>query len=135
MRGLTIALLASATLSACTTAPEPRMRSAEAEAQLTKMLAGKVAGAPLNCLPSLRADNMTVIDDNTVLFRDGRTVYRNDFNGLGCNRLGNGYTLVTRTTGSSLCSGDIAQVVDLASGMQIGGCAFGEFVPYRPSAG
>ena len=135
MRGLTIALLASATLAACTTAPEPRMRAADAEAQLQKMLAGKVAGKPMTCLPSLRADNMTVIDDNTVLFRDGRTVYRNDFGGLGCNRLSAGYTLVTKTTGSNLCSGDIGQVVDLANGMAIGGCAFGDFVPYRNAGG
>jgi len=135
MRNLSIALIASA-LAACTTAPEPMTRSAEAEAQLGKLLAGKTAGAPVSCLQSWRSGNMVIIDDNTVVFRDGaRRVYRNDFRGGGCNNLGSGhYTLLTRTTGSGLCSGDIAQVVDLGSGITFGSCVIGDFVPYvKPS--
>lgn len=131
MRNLTIALIASA-LAACTTAPEPMTRSAEAEAQLSKMLAGKTAGKPVSCLQSWQSGNMVVIDDNTVLFRDSPTrVYRNDFRGYGCQNLGSGhYTLVTRSSGPSLCSGDIAQVVDLGSGINLGSCVMGDFVPY-----
>ena len=131
MRSLTIALIASA-LAACTTAPEPMTRSAEAEAQLSKLLAGKTAGKPVSCLQSWQSGNMVVIDDNTVLFRDSPTrVYRNDFRGYGCQNLGSGhYTLVTRSSGPSLCSGDIAQVVDLGSGINVGSCVMGDFVPY-----
>lgn len=131
MRSLTIALIASA-LAACTTAPEPMTRSAEAEAQLSKLLAGKTAGRPVSCLQSWQSGNMVVIDDNTVLFRDSPTrVYRNDFRGYGCQNLGSGrYTLVTRSSGPSLCSGDIAQVVDLGSGINLGSCVMGDFVPY-----
>jgi len=131
MRSLTIALIASA-LAACTTAPEPMTRSAEAEAQLSKLLAGKTAGKPVSCLQSWQSGNMVVIDDNTVLFRDSPTrVYRNDFRGYGCQNLGSGhYTLVTRSSGPSLCSGDIAQVVDLSSGINVGSCVMGDFVPY-----
>jgi hypothetical protein len=34
---------------------------------------------------------------------------------------------------SSLCSGDIAQVVETGSGMIVGSCVIGEFQPYsRP---
>ena len=131
MRSLTIALIASA-LAACTTAPEPMTRSAEAEAKLSKLLAGKTAGKPVSCLQSWQSGNMVVIDDNTVLFRDSPTrVYRNDFRGYGCQNLGSGnYTLVTKSSGPSLCSGDIAQVVDLGSGINVGSCVMGDFVPY-----
>jgi len=131
MRSLTIALIASA-LAACTTAPEPMTRSAEAEAQLGKLLAGRTAGAPVSCLRPWRSGNMVVIDDNTVVFRDSpRRVYRNDFRGGSCNNLGGGhYALLTRTTGSGLCSGDIAEVVDLSSGITFGSCVLGDFVPY-----
>ena len=130
MRSLTIALIASA-LAACTTAPEPMTRSAEAEAQLNKLLAGRTAGAPVNCLPTWRSGDMVTIDDNTVVFKNGRTVYRNDFRGGGCNRLGSGhYALLTKTTGTSLCSGDIAQVVDVANGFTVGSCVLGDFVPF-----
>jgi hypothetical protein len=131
MRNLTIALIASA-LGACTTAPEPMTRSAEAEAQLGKLLAGKTAGPPMACLQSWRSGNMVIVDDNTVVFRDSpRRVYRNDFRGGSCSRLGSGhYTMLTKTSGSSLCSGDIAQVVDLSSGITVGSCVLGDFVPY-----
>ena len=50
---------------------------------------------------------MVVIDDNTVLFRDGRTIYRNDFQGGTCNHLGSGFfALLTRRIGGiGLCRG------------------------------
>ena len=131
MRGLIFILMASS-LTACATAPQQApIRSVEAEQHLNKLLAGKAAGAPLNCLPSWRSNDMVVVDDNTVVFRDSSSrVYVNNFRS-GCSNLGSGwYTLLTRRTGGSLCSGEIAQVVDLNSGMTVGSCSLGEFVPY-----
>lgn len=130
MRSMSLLLLAAA-LGACSTTPQPG-RTADAEAHLHKLLDGRVASAPKTCLPHYRADNMVVIDDNTILFRDGRTVYRNDFQGGTCSRLGSGfYALLTRTSGGTgLCRGDIAEVVDTSSGMQVGSCVLGDFVPY-----
>ena len=44
----------------------------------------------MTCLPHYRADNMVVIDDNTVVFRDTASrSYRNDFRGGGCDQLSN----------------------------------------------
>ena len=132
MRGLLFALVATS-LTACTTAPPPpaAYRSAEAQQQLAKMLAGKAAGKPVACLPSWKSGDMVVIDDSTVVFRGSPSrVYVNNFRGE-CPRLGSGwYALVTRQTGSSLCSGEIAQVLDTSSGMTVGSCVLGEFTPY-----
>ena len=89
MRILMVATALGA-LSACQTAPEPAMRSADKQATYERLLAGKVAGAPQSCLPSYRSDQMTVIDDNTILFKDGGTVYVNHPPG-GCNMLGRGH--------------------------------------------
>ena len=129
-------ILTAAALGACTTAPQPETRSAKAEAHLQKVLAGKVAGPPVNCLPSHRSNDMVVIDDNTILFRDGsRRVYRNDLMGGGCSQIGSGYyALVTRTSGGfGLCRGDIAEVRDVSNGISGGSCVIGDFVPYtRP---
>jgi len=132
MRSAALIILAAA-VSACgaTTAAGPR--SAKAETKLQDALRGKVAGAPISCLPSYRASDMVVIDDNTILFKDGSNlVYRQDPPG-GCSPLGRGYyTLVTKTIGSGgLCRGDIARVVDLSSHFTVGSCAFGDFIPYR----
>lgn len=125
--------MAMTVLSACETAPEPVSRTASDQQAYDKTLAGKVAGPATKCLPTYRSNDMTVIDEGTILFRDGRTTYVN--NTLGrCNQLGrSGYAMVTRNVGPQLCRGDIATVTDTMSGMTVGSCSLGDFVPYRPS--
>ena len=136
MRILMIAAAAAATtLAACETVDsQPTQRSARAQQNFDKALAGKVAGKPESCLPLYRSNDMTVSDDDTIVYRDGRTTYVNQPLG-GCNNLGNGsYALVTRSTGSQLCRGDIAKVRDMTAGITVGSCALGDFVPYRPAS-
>ena len=132
MRGVSLLFIA-ATLAGCSTAPD-QPRSVQAEDQLGRALAGKVALAPVACLPSLRAGDMTVIDDGTILFRHGRTVYRNDLDGGRCTGLGGGNALLTRQHGQ-LCRGEIAEVVNLNTGTTIGSCVLGDFVPYTTAGG
>lgn len=131
MRALPFIPVAAA-LAGCMTQPPPT-RTAEAEAQFQRLTAGRVAGPSLTCLPSYRADNMVRIDEGTVVFKDGDTVYVNRLHGQ-CDGLNSGfYTLVTRSHGSGLCRGDIAHVTDISTGMVVGSCAMGEFIPYRRS--
>ncbi len=119
-------------LCACATASEPAERSVKAQSEYDRLLAGKVAGPAEKCLPTRRSNDMTIIDDNTILFRDGRTVYVNQPLG-GCNNLHqSGRALVTHNMGPQLCRGDLATVVDNSSGMSVGACSLGDFVPYRP---
>ncbi len=132
MRIFTFAAIAA--LCACqTAATEPTQRSARAQKTYDGMLAGKVAGEPVRCLPTFRSNDLVAIDENTILFRDGRTVYVNHplGNCYGLGRFNN--TLVTKTLGGNLCRGDLARVVDLTTGVNAGNCALGDFVPYRPS--
>ena len=81
MRGIAL-LLAGAALASCAVAPQPG-RSADAESHFQKLIAGKVAGQPVSCLPSYRANDMVVIDDQTIAFRDGRRNWVTDL-GQGC---------------------------------------------------
>lgn len=136
MRRLTIAsltVLASAgLLASCATTGQPEPRSPQAQAELDRWLTGKVAGQPQSCLPNYRAQDMVVIDENTILFRDGSNrVWRTDLKGP-CNNLGRpGTALLTRQFGGTgLCSGEIAQVIDTGGGFTVGSCAMGDFVPY-----
>ena len=136
MRRLTIAsltVLASAgLLASCATTGQPEPRSPQAQAELSRWLNGKVAGPPQSCLPNYRAGDMVVIDENTLLFRDGSNrVWRTDLRGP-CSGLGRpGTALLTRQFGGSgLCSGEIAQVIDTQGGFTVGSCSIGEFVPY-----
>jgi hypothetical protein len=133
MRVPALALIAACSACASSAVSEPR--TARAETELARALAGKVAGPPVSCLPSFRTNDMTIIDDDTVLFRDGRNrVYRNDPPG-GCSPMGSaGYALVTRSSTGEMCRGDIVRVVDLSSRMTAGSCSLGEFIPYRAVA-
>jgi hypothetical protein len=130
MRGISL-LLIGAALASCTTAPPPPTRSAAKQAEYERLIAGKVAGPPVSCLPTYRQNDMVVIDDNTIAFRDGsRRTYINHMQG-GCANLGGPYALVTKTYGTAqLCRGDIGQVVDVANHFTVGSCVFGDFIPY-----
>lgn len=135
MRSMSL-LLMTAAVAACTTAGPPEQRSAKAEAEFQQLIAGRAAGQPMSCLPgySSRSSRMVAIDDQTIAFRNntGGDVYVSNIRSGGCSGLSSGfYTLVTRTSGSGLCSGDIATVTDLRTGMLVGACAIGEFTPYR----
>jgi len=136
MRVISILTL-GAILASCTTAPDVPSRTAQDQRQYEQLLAGKVARPPVSCVPSYRSEDMRVIDDSTIAFRNGaRQTYVTHMMGP-CTGLANGqYALVTRKFGTSqTCRGDIAQVVDLQSRMTVGSCVFGEFTPYvRPGA-
>ena len=131
------ALLTAALLTgACAATPvQNQPRSMQAQQQLDRYLTGRFAGTPQSCLPRFSADDMVIVDDNTILFRDGGRVWRTEMQG-GCPGLSRGhYALVTRQFGTSgLCRGEIAQLLDTAAGFTAGSCSFGDFVPYsRPS--
>jgi hypothetical protein len=131
MRGILLLGLGALTAS-CSYAPPPMAPSPIAQDRLARELAGLIPGQPQSCLPQYRSQDMVVIDDATLLFRDGRNrVYRNNLEGT-CP-VGPGYALVTRSIGTGLCRGDIAQVTDVRNNFTIGSCVLGDFIPYgRP---
>lgn len=125
------ALIATSTIAVA----EKDSYSAKSAEKLGKALAGRTAGQPVSCISNMRGSNMTVIDDYTILFKEGGTIYVQKPHD-GCYGLGNGsYSLVTRIAGSNrLCSGQIGELVDRVSGYGYGSCVFGEFVPYRKAS-
>jgi hypothetical protein len=136
MRRISLFLISGGLMACATTAAVQPARSVKAQKQYDQLLAGKIVGKPVSCLPSFNQNEMVVIDDQTIAFRNGRNrVYVNHMQG-GCSNLGGSYTLVTRQYGSSqLCRGDIGQVVDLRNHFTVGSCVFGDFVPYaKPRA-
>ena len=111
-------------------------RSSEAQQELDKALAGRVAGKSVTCIPNYRATDMQIIDDYTILFKDGRTVYLQTPRG-GCSGIENhSNILVTQLRGTTqLCRGDINHLVDPSTGIGGGACVFSEFVPYSREGG
>lgn len=134
MRILSFAATAAATaaLASCTTSPQVPA-AIHADQQVQQMLAGKVAGAPISCVPSHHGSASKIIAPNAIAFRvDSSTVYVSNTAGMGCEGLaGTHHALVTRSTGpGGLCRGDIVEVRDLHSGSVVGSCTLGDFVRY-----
>ena len=113
-------------------APE---RSAADQKQLDRALRGRVAGEQVRCLPYFGSTDVQVIDDWTILFKQGGTVYVQNPAG-GCSGIGSHRnTMVSRVWGNGqVCSGDIQHLVDLNSGIGGGACVFGPFTPYRKAS-
>ena len=133
MRVPILILSLAATVAGCSAGPnEVALRSPKAQKELDSYLVGKVAGAPVSCLPDHQTRDMTVVDDQTIIFRNGGgRLYRNDPPGgcPGAGRPGNAL-IIRRFGGTGLCRGEIVQVADLSSGFYAGSCSLGDFVPY-----
>ena len=125
---------ASMIVASSSIAPAKDMeRSPEAAQKLAQALEGRAAGAPVNCISNfLGRTRMQVIDDQTIIFKDGAVVYVQQPPNR-CDRLENRrYSLVLHQYGSqNICSGDINQMIDGTTGVFAGSCVFGPFVPYR----
>lgn len=99
------------------------------EAELAKMLEGRVAGKPVKCLPTYAMDNSTVIDKTAIVYRSGSKLYVNRPRG-GADQLSDDEILVTKIYGSQLCNVDKIDLVDRTSRMWSGFVVLGDFVPY-----
>lgn len=125
------ALALVAALSAC--APnQPYEMSERDAARLQEALADKVAGEPVRCIDSDMMRNPQVIDEQHILFKEGRTTWVNQPK-MRCPLIdGSGRVLVVEpTVGTRICEGDLAKVMDTSTGQILTACSFGPFTPYR----
>ena len=132
MRKSIAAVLAATTVLSLSVAVDARPRIAP-EAKLAKMLDGRVAGEPRDCifLPSIRGSR--IIDRTAIVYDAGRTLWVNRPRS-GAESLDDDDILVTNLHGSSLCSIDIVQLQDRYSNFYSGFVGLGEFVPYKKVA-
>ncbi|HEX3424463.1 MAG TPA: hypothetical protein VHS33_13835 [Sphingomicrobium sp.] len=132
-------LIAGSILASCTMGPQatdPAMRSPSGQRAYQSLIANRVPGPPLTCLPNYNSHDMTIIDGRNIAFNVGlRTVYLVRLT-PGCELLGGGgpYALLSRQFGSQgTCRGDIQQVVDTLNRGTVGSCTVAEIIPYtRP---
>ncbi len=102
----------------------------EGEAKLARMLEGRVAGEPQNCIPMRPHADLTVIDRTALVYEVGQTLYVNVTRDP--RRLDDNDTLVRRTSiPNRLCSTEIITKIDRFHGAYTGNVSLGEFIPYR----
>ena len=134
MRKTVAAVLAATTLLSLSVAADARPRIAPEE-KLAKLLDGRVAGEPQDCiyLPSIRGSR--IIDRTAIVYDAGRTLWVNRPRS-GAESLDDNDILVTdiHGSGSQLCSIDIVRLHDQSSFFYNGFVGLGDFVPYRKVA-
>lgn len=137
MKSLALPFIA-AVLGSCAMGSQPLpVRPVAGPETMAYLLGGKVAGAPVRCLPSYQRNDMTVVDSQTVAYRyGGSQTYLVHLSG-GCGDIASGAALVTRSFGTDrMCTGDIARTMNGSSRMIGGSCSVQSIVPYtRPPRG
>jgi hypothetical protein len=105
-------------------------RQAEAEAKLAKLLEGRVAGEPQDCIYLPRVRSSRIIDRTAIVYDAGSTIYVNRPRS-GAYSLDDDDIMVTDVHGSTLCSVDIVRLHDRSSFFYDGFVGLDEFVPYK----
>jgi hypothetical protein len=130
MRVLSSLLLAAAVAAISVPATAAIDRGARAEARLTKALEGRVPGKPVSCINLSNIRSSEIIDRTAILYRmGGGRLYVNTPR-MGQESLDDDDILVTRTSGSQLCSLDTVRLFDRGARFETGFVGLGEFVPY-----
>lgn len=99
------------------------------EEQLAKMLEGRVAGKPVDCISMPQVSSSRVIDKTAIVYDSGRTLYVQRPK-VGAESLDDDDVLVTRLTSSQLCSIDVVQLHQRTGGFWRGFVGLDKFVPY-----
>lgn len=103
------------------------------EEQLAKLLEGRVAGKPVDCIYMPTVGSSTVIDKTAIVYDGGRTLYVQRPR-VGATSLDSDDILVTHLTGSQLCSVDTVQLRDRNGHFWRGFVGLDKFVPYTKPA-
>ena len=122
---LKLMLLAAVTLAN----PAIAARRDAPDVQLQKMLVGRVAGKPVNCISLSGSNSSEIIDGKAIVYRVGSRLYVNEPRS-GAQSLHRDDIFVTRTIGSQLCSIDTVRLIDRGSRFPRGFVSLGQFVPY-----
>lgn len=123
---------ASLLAAGCTDARPAEPTASEQSRMAAELVNYEQSGEPLSCVNMRDLRGNRSVGEGAIVF-DGATrstLYVNH-PPAGCPDLGFGRALVIRTTTTRLCRGDIAEVVDLTSRTNYGGCGLGDFTPYK----
>jgi hypothetical protein len=101
-----------------------------AGADLAQAIAGRSAGPPQSCVQIESSSNLHAIDEATIGYGSGRTIYVNRLPG-GCPGLRDLSTIIIEAHGSEYCRGDRFRSVELGQGIPGPTCILQDWVPYR----
>ncbi len=122
-------------LAGCAATPEQLAASqARADTALARAIGDRVAGKPVDCIDANTASGPQVIDERTILYRQGRRVWRNDLPDSCPFLHGDPILIVELASGGRLCRNDRFRVLQRGSTIPSGMCRLGSFTPYARGA-
>src|SRR3546814_6024022 len=128
MRPLIATILSAAMLAAAPAAVASDKPTGEEK--LAKMLDGRVAGEPRDCITLSSVTSSQVVDKTAIVYRIGSTLWVNRPENGAESLDDNDNILVTKLISPRLCSIDTVQLHDRASHMYAGFVSLGTFVTY-----
>jgi len=128
MKKLTL-ILAGATLALTGAAASAKPSHAErAEADLARMLEGRVAGEPQNCISAFDSNRIRVIEHLGIVYDNGGTIWV--ARAKDPRVLGHWDMPIFQRYSSQLCTTDVIRTVDRSDGHFTGALFLHDFVPY-----
>jgi len=100
----------------------------ENEARLARMLEGRTAGEPVNCISAINSNRMEVIEHVGIVYDAGNTIYV--ARPTDPRQLGRNDVVVINRFGGQLCTTDVIRTVDRYQGFTTGAVFLDDFVPY-----
>ena len=126
LRGLAVVLVL-ATASGVAAAPREKLSG---EARLAKLLEGRVAGKPVDCIHLSDIQGSEIIEGAAIVYHmPGNRLFVNRPRG-GASSLHEDDVLVTKSYGGDLCTPEVVNLVDSASHFPRGFVSLGPFIPY-----
>ena len=133
MRNLigTFAIIAAA--AGVVAAPLAARSRMSGEERLAKLIEGRVAGKPADCIFTPGNRNLTIIDNTAIVYKAGgkvwvnRTAHPEDIDD-------NDVLVIKRFDGSRLCRQDQITLADRFTGMFSGVIFLTDFVPYEKAS-
>jgi len=98
------------------------------QAELAKLLEGRVAGEAERCIGTSQRQNMQIVDRTAMVFGSGRTIYVNVPDGV--RFLDRFDVPVFRIFGSQLCRMDRVELRDRSSAISGPQMLMSDFIPY-----
>ena len=126
-------ILAGVALAATGTTAVLAKSAEENEAKLARMLEGRTAGEPVNCISALNSNRMEVIEHVGIVYDAGNTIYV--ARPTDPRQLGRDDVVVINRFGGQLCTNDVIRTVDRYQGFTTGAVFLEKFVPYTKADG
>ena len=104
------------------------------ETRIAKLLEGRVAGKPVDCIPLRQIDSSQIFEKTAILYKVGGIWYLNRPES-GASFLDRDDVLLTDTHSPNLCRIDIVRLLDSGTHFPSGTLGLGKFVPYTKPKG